>query len=182
MVVGCSMGGGTAIDVALAAPDRVRSLVLIGAWSPGFEGPDAEYEPKQWPDVVTAFKNGDLDRAADLEAEIWVVGVGRRRSEVDIGVLDLVRTMDRKALETEKAREELAVPLDPPAAERMGELKAPTLVVVGEHDLPDIRAAAIHLADGTSDEPPVVIPGAAHLPNLEQPAAFDRVLHGFLRR
>ncbi len=180
VIVGCSMGGGTAIDLALAAPGRVRGLVLIGAWSPGFVGPDAEYEPEQWPDVVAAFKSGDLDRAADLETEIWVVGVDRARSEVDSGLFDLVRTMDRIALETEKARDELVVPLDPPAAERMEDLKAPTLVVVGGHDLPDIRAAAIHLAERTSDRPAVVIPGAAHLPSLEQPEAFDRAFHEFL--
>jgi pimeloyl-ACP methyl ester carboxylesterase len=90
--------------------------------------------------------------------------------------------MDLKALETEKAREELMIPLDPPAAERMGELQAPTLVMVGEHDLPDIRAAAIHLAERTSDQPAVVIPGAAHMPNLEQPEEFDRALVGFLGR
>jgi 3-oxoadipate enol-lactonase len=180
VVVGCSMGGGTAIDLALAAPGRVRGLVLIGAWSPGFTGPDAEYEPEQWSDVVAAFKSGDLDRAADLEAEIWMVGVGRARSEVDSGLFDLVRTMDRKALETEKAREELVVPLDPPAAERMDDLEAPTLVIVGEHDLPDIRAAAIHLADRTSNQPAVLIPRAAHLPSLEQPEAFHRAFHDFL--
>jgi 3-oxoadipate enol-lactonase len=182
VVVACSMGGGTAIDLALAAPQRVRGLVLIGAWSPGFEGPEAEYEPEQWPQVVAAFKSGDLVHAADLEAEIWGVGVGRARSDVDVGVLDLVRTMDLKALETETAREELMIPLDPPAAERMGELKAPALVMVGEFDLPDIRAAAVHLAARVSDQPAVVIPDAAHLPNLEQPELFDEALHGFLKR
>jgi len=37
VVVGCSMGGGTAFDLALSAPDRVSGLVLIGTDSPGFE-------------------------------------------------------------------------------------------------------------------------------------------------
>lgn len=180
VVVGCSMGGGTAIDLALAAPDRIRGLVLIGAWSPGFTGPDAEYEPAQWPEVVASFRAGDLDRAAELETEIWVVGVGRARSEVDADLLETVKAMDRQALETEKQREELSRPLDPPAAERMGELIAPVLVMVGEHDLPDIRAAAAHLAAGTGTGAPVVIPGTAHLPNLERPEVFDAALRGFL--
>ena len=178
VVVGCSMGGGTAFDLALAAPDRVSGLVLIGTDSPGFE--PEEYEPPQWPEVVKAFKTGDMERMAELEAEIWVGGHGRSLDQVDRKVFDLVVEMDLPLLLTEKRRDELTVPLDPPRRERMAEISTPVLVVVGEHDLPDVRAAAEHLARTLSHHEAVVIPGAAHLANLEQPDAFNRVLAGFL--
>ncbi len=72
--------------------------------------------------------------------------------------------------------------LEPPKEGRMVEISVPTLVVVGEHDLPDIRAAALDLAEKLSEKEAVVIPGAAHLPNLEHPKAFNRALADFLRQ
>lgn len=178
VVVGCSMGGGTAFDVALAAPDRVLGLALIGSGSPGFE--PEEYEPPQWPEAVEAFERGDLRRVAELDAEMWVVGHGRAIEDVDREVFDLVIEMDRVPLSTETRRDELTVALDPPRAGRMGEISVPVLVIVGEHDLPDIREAADHLARTLGHHEAVVIPGAAHLPSLEQPEMFNRALTGFL--
>lgn len=86
VVIGCSMGGGTALDVAPAAPDRVSGLVLIGADSPGFE-PEA-YEPPWWPEAVAAFEAGDMRRVAELDAEMWVGGHGRSLDDVDRSVFD----------------------------------------------------------------------------------------------
>jgi len=179
VVVGCSIGGGVALDVALAAPERVAGLVLIGTTSPGLE--TEPYEPAQWPEQVKAFEAGDLARVAELDAEIWVVGHGRTVEDVDRRVLDLVAEMDRTAIANETRRAELTVPIHPPRAGRMDEIFERTLVVVGEHDLPDIKVSAGHLAETLSHHELVVIPGAAHLPSLEQPTAFNHVLFGFLQ-
>jgi pimeloyl-ACP methyl ester carboxylesterase len=179
VMVGCSMGGGTAIDVALAAPHRVDGLVLVGAASPGFE-PD-EYEPPQWPEILKAYEAGDMERVAELDAEVWVVGHGRDRSEVDEGVIAEMMEMDRIILPVEERRDELLLPIDPPRAERMDQIDVPVLVIVGEHDLPDVHLSAVHLAETRSHHDAVVIPGAAHLPSLEQPEAFNRALFGFLQ-
>ncbi len=179
VVVGCSLGGGTAIDVALTAPDRVAGLLLVGTDSPGYEA--EEYEPPQWQELVRAFEAGDLERVAELDAEIWVIGHGRTLDDVDRSVFDLVVEMDRIPLSTETRRDQLTVRLDPARAERMDEISVPTMVAVGEHDLPDIRESAGHLAGALSHHELVVIPGAAHLPSLEQPEEFNRVLIGFLR-
>jgi pimeloyl-ACP methyl ester carboxylesterase len=80
----------------------------------------------------------------------------------------------------EEQRDELVVALDPPRAERMDDIAVPALIMVGEHDLPDVRQAADHLATTLGDGKAVVIPDAAHLPSLEQPEAFNRALFGFL--
>jgi pimeloyl-ACP methyl ester carboxylesterase len=180
VVVGCSMGGGTAIDVALTAPERVTALVLVGAGAPGADIED--YEPPQWPEILKAYEAGDFDRVAELDAEVWVVGYGRDREAVDRAVIAELIEMDRRLLPNEGRRDELLTPIDPPRAERMGEISVPALVVVGENDLPDTRQSADHLAATLSDGPAVVIPDAAHLPSLEQPAAFNGALFGFLRR
>jgi 3-oxoadipate enol-lactonase len=177
VIVGCSMGGGTAFDVALASPDRADGLVVIGAGAPGFEVDD--YEPPQWPEVLKAYEAGDMARVAELDGEIWVMGYGRGRDEVDPEVWNLLIEMDLGILRTEDRRDELLIPLDPPRAERWDEISAPTLVIVGEHDLPDCRQSAELLAEALSDHDAIVIPGAAHLPSLEQPESFNRALVGF---
>ena len=179
VVVGCSMGGGTAFDVALFAPDRVSGLVVIGTGAPGFDVDD--YESPQWPEVLKAYEAGDMGRVAELDAEIWVVGYGRTRDQVDPDAIELIIDMDLQILPTEDRRDELLVPLDPPRGERWAEITQPTLVMVGEHDLPDCRQSAELLAGALSHHDAIVVPGAAHLPSLEQPDEFNRVLVGFLQ-
>jgi len=178
VVVGCSMGGGTAFDIALASPDRVSGLVVIGAGAPGFEVDD--YESPQWPEVLKAYEAGDLARVAALDAEIWVVGYGRTRDEVDPDAIELMIEMDLQILPNEDRRDELLIPLDPPRADRWAEITQPTLVMVGEHDLPDCRQSAELLAGALSHHDPIVVPGEAHLPSLEQRTEFNRALVGFL--
>lgn len=180
VIVGCSMGGGTAIDLGLAAPSRVTALVLVGSGAPGAD--IEEYESPQWPEIVASYEGGDFDRVAELDAEVWIVGYGREKDSVDPSVIAELIEMDRAILTTEERRDELVVALDPPRADRMGELSIPALIVVGENDLPNVRQSADHLAATLGEGPAVVIPNAAHLPSLEQPDVFNQALLGFLRR
>jgi 3-oxoadipate enol-lactonase len=90
--------------------------------------------------------------------------------------------MQRTVYELERsaggsAEEELLVP-DP--AERLGEIAAPTLVLAGEEDLPDIHAIADLLAREIPRARRATIAGAAHVPSLERPAEFDGLVLGFL--
>ena len=181
VVVGCSMGCNAAIELALTAPDRVRALVLVGGWPPGFES-KTEFEPPQWPALVTAFRAGDFLTAADLGAEIWVVGHGRSKDDVDPDAFRLVAEMSLIALPTEEARDAQVVALDPPASDRLGEIAIPVLVMIGEFDLPDLQEAASYQGDLWSGGEVVTIPGAAHLPSLEQPARFNSALREFMER
>jgi pimeloyl-ACP methyl ester carboxylesterase len=70
--------------------------------------------------------------------------------------------------------------LDPPAIERLGEISAPVLVVVGERDLPDFRAMADLAAAGIPGAAPVVVPAAGHMSPMDSPEAFPKVLLQFV--
>lgn len=179
VVVGCSMGASSALQVAIAAPERVSGLVLVGAKSPGFEPPGGHYESPQWPEAVKAFEAGDLDRVAELDAEMWGAGYGRTIDEIDPKFVELLKEMDLIALKSEDARDAVLQP-GPDRERGIAELSVPTLVVVGEYDLPDIVASAHDLAEKLSDSDAVVIPDSAHLPSLEQPEAFNKALLSFL--
>ena len=176
VLVGCSMGGTIAFEVTRVSPDRVKGLVLIGADAPGFE-PVEEYQHPRWPDAVTAFSAGDMRRVAELDAEIWVVGVGRSRDAVDQSLIDLVMEMDLTPLRSEADRDEVRIRGELPD---ISQLDLPSLVVVGEHDLPDMRAHAEYLAHVLTGGPPLVVSGAAHLASLERPEVFNDRLVGFL--
>jgi pimeloyl-ACP methyl ester carboxylesterase len=93
--------------------------------------------------------------------------------------------MNREALRREEARE-LAdgvlepEPLEPPPIDRLAEVAVPTLVLTGEHDQPSVLAGSTMITAGVGGAEAVEIPGAAHLPNLEQPEAFDSAVLPFL--
>jgi 3-oxoadipate enol-lactonase len=178
VVAGASLGGRAAVDLALAVPERVRALVLVGSGLAGhrFAEP-ALFE--LWDRSEAALERGDHEEAARVEIGTWVAGMGRGPEAVDPEVGRRVREMLLAAYAHGEA--DLEEP-DPPAATRLGELAVPTLVVVGEHDRPDIHAMADALAGGIAGAGRVVLAGTGHLPNLERPAAFNRVVLEFLGR
>jgi 3-oxoadipate enol-lactonase len=71
--------------------------------------------------------------------------------------------------------------LEPPALFRLGAIDVPTLVVVGDQDVPDTLASADLLAWNIRGAQKVVMPGVAHLPSMEQPEQFSRLVVEFLR-
>ena len=179
-VVGGSLGGRVALELAVGRPDLVRALVLVAAALPGVD----------WSREVRSFgaaeddamASRDLDAATELNLRMWVDGPHRTAAEVDPIVRAAVAEMQRRALEVpsphwDVLEEEMLVP---EIAERLGTLEAPTLVVVGEGDVDDFRRLATRLTDEIPGARLHTIPGAAHVPNLEQPLAFDAVALGFL--
>ena len=176
-LVGASLGGRVALDLALARPDAVRSLALFGAVVSGFEVDVPP--PPLWEQVVAADAADDLDALTDAEARMWLADPdGTRAPEV----LELVREMNRVALVNERSGIAEERPVEPPAAERLGELDRPVLVVDGVLDLDDIRLAADLLAERLPDVQRERLPAAAHLPALERPGAVAELLRGFLDR
>jgi 3-oxoadipate enol-lactonase len=73
-----------------------------------------------------------------------------------------------------------AVPVEPPANERLGEISVPTLIVVGADDVPDMSRIAAILEAGIPGSRRVTIDGAGHLPSLERPDELNRLLLDFL--
>ena len=70
--------------------------------------------------------------------------------------------------------------LDPPVSGRLDEIRCPTLVLVGEHDVADMRAIAAHVAESIDDAQLVTVADAAHLPSLECAGEVNSLLLAFL--
>lgn len=170
VVVGASMGGGVAIDFALEHPDLVRALVLVGSTYGGFHFLEQDLFD-EWRVLTDIYEDGRLDEAAVVEAGIWS---GPNTSpKTKRAVVEMVRiSYDHGEIDE--------VEVDPPASERLGELEMPTLLILGDEDRVDIARAADELVNSIPHARLVTMPGAAHLPSLEQPDEFNAILAGFL--
>jgi pimeloyl-ACP methyl ester carboxylesterase len=179
-IVGVSMGARAALEAAIARPDLVTALVVVGAglpdhdWSPEMRTFDAEEEE--------LYERRDADAYADANLRFWV-DAGRPADATEPSVRELVRDMIRRGFELQSAEPaaEWSM-LVPDVGARLGEIVVPVLVVAGEADVADIHANADRLERELPNAERAVIPGAAHLPPLERPDEFDRLVLPFLER
>lgn len=182
-VVGCSLGGMIALDVALELPERVSALVWVCSGVGGLHAPDEVFDPREielLEQSEAAEEAGDADRAAALDVRIWLDGPlqveGRAPADLRARVHDLslstYRRDDGEGLEPQR--------LEPPAVDRLTALRLPVLAILGELDV----SSTAHAADALVREAPDVrllrYPDAAHLPNMEHPQRFTRDVMGFL--
>lgn len=179
IVMGCSMGGGLAMDLALTQPSKVRALIMVDSGPNGLELDVPE--PAEFEEAEQAYKAGDLDRVAELETQIWFDGVGRTPDQVDQTMRQLAYEMNRNALAHEaKGLGKRTPNLPAPTSERLDELHMPVLVIVGAQDLPYMLAAADIMVEKIPSARKVVIADAAHLPNMDHPEEFQRAVTSFL--
>ena len=179
ILMGCSMGGGLAMDLALTQPGRVRALIMVGSAPSGLQL-DVPTPPK-FAEAEKAYEAGDLDQLAELETQIWFDGAGRTPEQVDQEMRKLCYEMNRNALSLEARGLGKRIPnTETPVFEHLPELNIPVLVVVGAHDTPYILAAADYMLERLPSARKVVIPDAAHLPNLDQPRQFQEIVTHFL--
>ena len=164
-LVGNSFGGMIALETALAHPDDVVKLVLVAPSVRDHEWSSEMQDYWQREDELVEAR--DFGAATDLTLTLFA------RPDVH----DTVRPMQRRAYELQASAETEPVW---PDARPLADVRVPTLVVVGEHDLRDFHEIATRIAKELPNARLEVVAGAKHLPSLEAPDAFDRLLLSFL--
>jgi pimeloyl-ACP methyl ester carboxylesterase len=179
VLIGCSMGGGLAMDFALAHPSRMKALIMVGSGPSGLELDVPT--PAKFAEAEEAYKAGDLDLVAEIETQIWFDGTDRTPQQVNQAMRKLAYEMNRKALDHEAKELGKRLPnTDVPAFDRLKELSIPVLVIVGAHDTPYILAAADYMMEKLPSARKEIIEDAAHLPNMDQPQEFQTIVKAFL--
>ncbi len=173
-VVGCSFGGRIALELALARPELVDRLVLVGAGLGGWDWSEAARAG--YAEEEEALERGELAEAAAAQARMWLA------ADADEEVRSLTEAMTLRSYELQIPFEDEVTDVwpDPPAKERLAEVRVPTLVVVGSEDVEDIKVIAESLADEIPGARLETIDGAGHLPSLERPDELNRLLLAFL--
>ena len=179
VVMGCSMGGGLAMDFALTYPSRAKALIMLGAGPSGLELDVPA--PSKFADAEKAFEAGDFDLLAEIETRIWYDGRDRTPDQVNQAMRKLLYEMDRLVISHEVKQLGKRLPnTQTPAFDRLGDLNIPVLVIVGAHDTPYMLAAADYMTERIPSARKVIIEDAAHLPNMDHPHEFQGIVQDFL--
>lgn len=164
-LVGLSMGGRIARNVALRFPERLLSLTLAST-APGFDALS--------PDQVRRFVTEHRNRTPETVRKL--LGSRARKEAFD----ELSDSLSR--VREESYRKTLIASVAQDRDAPIEEIRVPTLVIAGDEDKVYPVRIARELAQRIPGAKLVIMRGAGHLPNLERPGRFNEILLDFLQR
>lgn len=161
VIGGLSLGGYMSLAFHLAHPDRCLALILCDT-GPGYRNPQAR---ESWNETAekraVAFETQGL-AALGRSPEVVTTAGGHRSSQ---GLANAARGMLKQ--------------FDARVIEHLPDIRVPTLIIVGENDAPYVPGSQ-YMAAKIPGARLAVIPNAGHASNIDQPAAFNEVVLGFL--
>jgi pimeloyl-ACP methyl ester carboxylesterase len=162
-LVGCSMGGATAVDLAVAEPRRVHSLILL---CPGVSG-------YSWPaDPEVDAEEKALTEAGDDEGLVRLALREYGAADPDDPVaVDMMRAAVQAWPNERRYQRE-----SEPAFCRLSELRVPTVIMVGDRDRPMLIACDEEMAGRIPGCELIRMPGVDHLPTLRAPELVMRTI------
>jgi pimeloyl-ACP methyl ester carboxylesterase len=181
-LLACSGGAATALDFALVHPGRVSALVFVGA---GYWGRFAERTPAARA-FLQALGTYDVPGMIDSSLRAFTDGPRRAASDVDADVRRRTEAMTALQFRREPnywrhAAQDQRTP-EPGALERLGEIAAPALLMVGGEDQPEVMELSAQIAEGLRHAQLVVVQGAGHHANMEAPDAVLAEIRRWLKR
>lgn len=161
-LVAHSGGGGTALGLALAQPGRVRRLLVL---APGVQDYPWPLEDPYFTEFGKLFTAGDRDGLAALGLRTWAAAGADPAAQAQVrGAVDaFFRVGDHERP-------------DPPAYARLGELRVPAVMVLGDLDYPVVIRCAHDIAARIPDCQQIAAPGADHLLPLRIPGQLAELI------
>jgi pimeloyl-ACP methyl ester carboxylesterase len=175
VVMGMSYGGGLTIDFALANPDKVTKIILVGSIVSGY-----------------GYSEHMMNRGGHLTEAIWASPEALRRYFFETDPYTIwqgnkevrekgLRMIEKYPHNIDMDKYKLLQGPEKPALGRLDEIEVPTLIVVGEYDIPDVHAHAGVIEAGIPGSKRVIVNNAGHHVPSEQPEILNELILKFIR-
>lgn len=173
-ILGLSMGGGIALDFAVAHPEATEALIPVDSRLNGWQ-PDAEFAS-----YLSAVRARAKEAGVQAGRDAWIYSAMFKPALENPTVASrLVQIIADYSGWHWVNDNPLRTP-DPSAAQRLHTIRVPTLIVIGEHDVPDCQAIAETLHRRIPNARKVVMARVGHMSNMEAPERFNALVSDFL--
>jgi 3-oxoadipate enol-lactonase len=172
-ILGLSRGGAVAIDFALTYPGSTHTLILAdaGLWN---------YPWESFGEISLQVRNAASISDIGAARQCWLDGALFAPACEHPALAARLDQMVGDYSGWHWVNDETLDSLDPPPIQQLGNISAPTLIMVGERDLPDFHTISDALHQGIANCSKVVLPGVGHMSNMEDPARFNATVMDFL--
>jgi 3-oxoadipate enol-lactonase len=173
-IVGSSAGGNLAMQFAVTYPEIVERLVLVGPVAMGLNFSD-HFVQRGQTRMAPFITNGDVDRTiANWVDDPYLIAPCNPSAKGKLSEL-----LSKNPHNINHPYDLARMP-EMPTSERLGEIHVPTLIVVGEADVPDVHAHCGAIQAAIAGCGRVIVPQAGHLVYLERPAEFNQIVLKFI--
>lgn len=177
-LIGLSAGGQAALDFALTYAHSVRSLVIGASPLRGYD------LGKEFTDGMRGIISAGVADSLQLTHDrMWAFAPFRVASTMP-RVRHRLNAMilHQNTWSANRPNRPRPKPLDPPPAPRLGEIRIPVLIVVGDGEMSALKKEAEFVAKSIPGAKLVVIKNAGHFVNLEQPEQYNKIIIDWLTR
>jgi pimeloyl-ACP methyl ester carboxylesterase len=174
-LVGWSMGGGAVVNFTLSHPGRVKGIVLVNSSLGGFPYSET-FTSTYFVNLINLARKQGVEPARKQLLQHPIFASVHHHPEA---FNRLSKCIDNYS-GWHWLNKDPGMPFSPPAIERLGEIKVPALVFIGEHDVPDMKAIADILATKIQGAKKVSMPDVGHCPPLEKPDEFNKIVLDFI--
>jgi len=172
-VLGLSRGGVVAIDFALTYPKETDTLIVVDTGLRGFQ-------MKEFGAFASQVRSVGKISGIEVARRNWLGGPLLVSALGNPAVAARVKRMVANYSGWHWVNDESLRILDPLPIQQLGTISIPTLIIIGEHDLPDFHAIAETLHQGICHAHKVTIPSVGHMSNMEDPECFNEMVLEFL--
>ena len=181
-VVGLSLGGAMAIDFAVQHPERVQHLILAASGLSGWDE-DRKVDTTTTQYVTALFDalgKKDTAMAATIFVKNWFAGPTRTKEQLAPALWDSGYAVTYQNMRKHKISGWPRF-VQPSAIHSLKKLSMPVLILTGTIDMPEVLLMNSWLKEHIPNAKQVLLPGQAHMLNLEDPVKFNRLIEDFIK-